>query len=164
MSKPVLLAAALLALAAPEVPARSTDRDAPMSVNAARSSGGLGDDDAILLEGDVVIEQGSMKVDAAVATVQRKGGDIERIVLDGDPVRMRQIADNGEPMDARARRVVYVMAEEVMVLTGDVEIIQTRGTLRAESVRYNIESGEVESGGDGNRVQMVIQPKKNGAG
>ena len=40
----------------------------------------------------------------------------------GESVRLRQVADNGEPMDARARQVVYTLADEVMVLTGAVEV------------------------------------------
>jgi lipopolysaccharide export system protein LptA len=164
MCKPAWLCAALALLAIDAHAARSPDRDAPMTVNAASQQGGLGDDDAIRLLGDVVIEQGSLRVNADNATVERKAGDIQRIVLEGNPVRMQQTTATGEAMDARARRVVYTMDDEVMVLTGAVEIAQTRGTLRAESVRYNLDTGQVESGGDGTRVQMVIQPKKGGAG
>ena len=44
--------------------------------------------------------------------------------------------------------------------TGDVRIEQPRGTLRGERVVYNLQTGRVESGGEGSgRVRMRILPR-----
>ena len=50
-----------------------------------------------------------------------------------------------------------------MVLTGGVVVEQTRGTLRGETIKYDLATGRLDGGGDGSRVQMRIMPKTGGA-
>jgi len=159
-SLPALLALALLpALSPAPAEARKSDRQQPMSVNADQQSGGLGADDALVLRGNVEIRQGTLAILADTATVERKDGDIARIVLEGGPVRMSQETDRGEPVDARATRVTYAPGEESLLLSGQASVAQPRGTLEAETIRYNLDTGAVDSGGDGTRVRMTIPPK-----
>ena len=99
-------------LAAAPVLAKSTDRDQPMDINADRSDSLLQDNGVSVLEGNVTIRQGTLEVDADRAEVHRRNGEIERIVLIGAPARLRQVSDTGEPMDARARQVVYTLSNE----------------------------------------------------
>lgn len=134
-----------------------------MEVQSDRQSGGLGEDDSVVLSGNVEITQGSLRVNAATATVERKAGEMSRIVLEGGPVRMQQESDRGEPIDASANRIVYSPSEEIMLLSGNAVVAQPRGNLRSETIRYNMTTGNVDSGGDGNRVQMTIQPKARAA-
>jgi len=135
-----------------------------MGIRSDRQSGGLGDDDSIVLSGNVEITQGTLQVTAASATVERRGGDMQRIVLEGTPVRIRQENDRGEVVDAQAAQVTYAPDSEVMLLSGGARVAQTRGDLQAETIRYNLDTGALDSGGDGNRVQMTIQPKARPAG
>ena len=150
-------------LASSGLEARKGDRDQPMDVRSDRQSGGLGDDDSIVLSGNVEITQGSLVVNAATATVERRGGDLQRIVLEGSPVRIRQQNERGETVDAQAARVTYAPDDEIMLLAGDARVAQERGDLQAETIRYNLDTGTIDSGGDGSRVQMTIQPKARAA-
>jgi lipopolysaccharide export system protein LptA len=160
----MLLAGALLALApATAAEARKSDREQPMGIKADRQVGGIGDDDSVVLSGDVVIEQGSLKVNAARATVERRGGAVARVVLEGSPVRIRQLNERGEPVDASAFRVTYAPDDEIMLLAGNARVRQERGELQAETIRYNLDTGTIDSGGDGSRIQMTIQPKARAA-
>jgi lipopolysaccharide export system protein LptA len=163
-SIPSLLVVLLPLLAAPALEAKKSDRDQPMGVRSDRQSGGLGDDDSIVMSGNVEITQGTLQVNAATATVERRGGDVQRIVLEGMPVRIRQQNDRGEVVDAQAARVTYAPDSEIMLLAGGARVAQTRGDLQAETIRYNLDTGNIDSGGDGNRVQMTIQPKARAAG
>jgi lipopolysaccharide export system protein LptA len=165
-SIPNLLAVLLpaLLLAAPALEARKGDRDQPMDVRSDRQSGGLGDDDSIVLSGNVEIVQGTLKVNAATATVERRGGDLQRIVLEGGPVRIQQQNERGETIDAQAARVTYAPDEEIMLLSGAARVAQARGDLQSDTIRYNLDTGTIDSGGDGSRVQMTIQPKARAAG
>ncbi|HEX4854348.1 lipopolysaccharide transport periplasmic protein LptA [Arenimonas sp.] len=139
--------------------ARSTDRSQPMDIDADRTDALLGDDAVSVLEGNVKIRQGSLEVDADRAEVHRRAGDIDRIVLTGAPARLRQVSDAGEAMDARASQVVYTLSSEVMLLTGGVVIEQPRGNLRGETIKYNVDTGRLDGGGDGQRVSLRILPK-----
>jgi len=159
--RPAALSVTLLALAFAAGPAlaKSTDRQQPMDLSAANMDALLSDDSVSTLEGSVSIRQGTLEVDADRAEVHRKAGEIDRIVLTGSPARLRQVSDQGEPMDASAAQVVYTMSSEVMVLTGNVVINQPRGNLRGETVKYDINTGRLDGGGDGQRVSMRILPK-----
>lgn len=152
----LLLAAAL---AAGPALAKSTDRQQPMDVSADNSDALMEDNGVSVLQGNVRIRQGTLEVDADRAEIHRRGGDIDRIVLTGAPVRLRQVSDGGEPLDASARTVTYTMSEEIMVLAGSVEIRQPRGTMRGETVRYDIDTGRLNGGGDGQGVTLRILPK-----
>jgi lipopolysaccharide export system protein LptA len=157
----LLLPLALL-LAAPAA-AKSSDRDQPMDISADRTDALLEDDSVSTLEGNVKIRQGTMEVDADRAEIHRVAGEIRRIVLTGAPARLHQISDAGEPMDAFARTITYTPDEDIMVLAGSVEIRQPRGTLRGETVKYDIGTGRLDGGGDGSRVSMRILPKSKPA-
>ena len=139
--------------------AKSTDRDQPMDINADSTDSLLDDNGMSVLTGNVKIRQGTLEVDADRAEIHRRNGEIDRIVLIGAPARLRQLSDSNEPLDARARQVVYTPPTENMVLTGNVEIQQPRGTLRGETVKYDINTGRLNGGGDGQRVSMRILPK-----
>ena len=155
-SKLLLLAAAV---AAAPVLAKSSDRNQPMDLSADRTDALLGDDSVSTLEGNVRIRQGTLEVDADRAEVHRAAGEINRIVLTGAPAVLRQVSDAGEPREATANRIVYMLGDETMMLTNNVVITQPRGTLRGETIKYDINTGRLDGGGDGARVSMRILPK-----
>ena len=162
-----LVALSLLLLAAVlpiDAPAKSSDRQQPMDIEADRTEAGLGDDSEATLSGNVKISQGSLQVDAARATIHRRGGEISQVVLNGSPATLRQVADNGEPMTARASQIVYTLSSDVVLLTGGVVIEQPRGTLRGETIKYDLKTGRLDGGGDGSRVKMRIMPKTAAGG
>ena len=157
----LMLLAALLPM---QAQAKSTDRSQPMDVEADRTDAGMGDDSDAILTGNVLITQGTLQVGADRATIQRKAGEISQVVLTGNPATLKQVNDNGEPMNARARQIVYTLSSDVVVLTGGVVIEQTRGTLRGETIKYDLKTGRLDGGGDGTRVKMRIMPKSAGTG
>jgi lipopolysaccharide export system protein LptA len=152
--------AVLLALALPgAAAAKTTDRNAPMDIDAGHSDSVLTDDGDAVLSGGVTITQGTLEVKSDDATIHRKGGEISQVVLTGSPATLKQVNDNGEPMNARAARIVYTLSSDLVVLTGGVVIEQPRGNMRGESVTYDLKSGRLNGGGNGGRVKMTILPK-----
>jgi lipopolysaccharide export system protein LptA len=147
-----------LALALPAA-AKSTDRQQPMDIKADTSSALLEDDSVSTLDGNVEITQGTLKVQADHAEIHQAGGEIRQVVLTGDPARLDQVADNGDPTKATAQRIVYTLSDEMMVLTGGVVITQPRGNMRGETIKYDINTGRLDGGGDGQRVSLRILPK-----
>jgi lipopolysaccharide export system protein LptA len=160
---PLLLLAPALLFAGGAV-AKSTDRNQPMDIDAAHADAVLTDDGDAQLSGDVVITQGSLKVQADKAVVTRKAGEIDEIVLTGAPAVLSQTNDNGEKMTARAARIVYTITTDLIVMTGGVVVNQPRGNLRGEMIKYDLTTGRLDGGGGGGRVQMRIMPKAKPAG
>jgi len=91
--------------------------------------------------------------------IHRAGGDISEVTLTGNPATLKQVNDNGEAMNARAAQIVYTLSSDLVVLTGGVVVEQPRGTLRGETIKYDLKTGHLDGGGDGKRVQMRIMPK-----
>lgn len=140
--------------------ARSTDRNQPMDAESNQNTCTLGDAGQCELTGNVKIIQGSLNIDAAKATIFRAGGDISRALLSGGPVVLNQQMDDGTQMTARASNVDYNLKTDVVVFTGDVQLQQPRGTMSGQRVVYNLKTGSIDSGGQGNgRVKMRILPK-----
>jgi lipopolysaccharide export system protein LptA len=135
----------------------------PFAADAKTTDAMLGDDSESILSGNVLITQGTLEVGADKAVIQRKAGDISQIVLTGSPATLKQVSDAGEPMNAHASQIVYTLSSDVVVLTGGVVIEQPRGTLRGETIKYDLKTGRLDGGGDGTRVQMRIMPKTGGA-
>ena len=160
--RPADLAAALLALAtlafAAGAPARTSDRNQPMDIEAAHQVCGLGANDSCTYT-DVTMTQGTLRIKAAKAVIQQVNGDMSRVQMTGG-VTLRQQLDDGTDFDSKSSAVDYDLRNEVVVFTGNVGITQNRGTLNGERVVYNMKTGQVESGGSGNgRVKMRILPK-----
>jgi len=166
MSRPIdvlparLLLALLMAGVASTAGARSNDRSQPMDAEANQNTCTLGDAGQCVMTGNVQINQGSLDISAAKATVFRAGGDISRALLSGSPVVLKQQMDDGTPMTAHASNVDYNLSTDVVIFTGDVMIQQPRGTMSGQRVVYNLKTGSVDSGGEGNgRVKMRIRPR-----
>ena len=155
----VLLVAALLA-AAGTATARTSDRNQPMDTESAHSDCTLSDAGNCVMTGNVQITQGSLHIVADKAVIYRAGGDISRAVLTGTPAVLKQLMDDGTPVTAHASNVDYNLTTEEVVFTGNVELQQPRGSMSGERVVYNLKTGVINSGGDGNgRVKMRIMPK-----
>ena len=58
-----------------------------------------------------------------------------------------------------APRIEYLLAEQKVVMTGGVRIERPRGVLSGERVIYHLDTGEMEAGEPGGRVNMTIAPK-----
>ncbi len=140
--------------------ARSSDRSQPMDIDAGRQEGTLDDRAPTILSGGVHITQGTLDIKSDRAVISLAGGDPSRAVLTGSPVVLKQSMDDGTPMTAHASKVDYNLQTEIVVFTGDVEIQQPRGTMSGQRVVYNLSTGRVDSGGEGNgRVKMRILPR-----
>lgn len=139
--------------------ARTADRNQPMDTESNSNNCTLGDAGQCQLIGNVHITQGSLNIDAAKATILRAGGNISRALLSGGPVLLTQQMDDGTPMTARASNVDYNLDTEVVIFTGNVQLQQPRGSMSGQRVVYNLKTGSVDSGGEGNgRVKMRILP------
>jgi len=143
--------------------AKSTDRNQPMDVESDRTDADISDNGEAILSGNVKITQGSLEVAADKATIKRADGDISEVVLTGAPATLHQVNDNGETMNAQAAQITYYTAgKDLIVLSGAVVIEQPRGTLRGETIKYDLKTGRLDGGGDGSRVKMRIMPKTAG--
>lgn len=153
-----MLAVSVLAFAGGAA-ARTSDRNQPMDISADHGTLTVGNNGQSVLTGNVTISQGSLNVVSAKAVIDQIDGELSRALMSGG-VTLKQVLDDGSPINVTSSNVDYNLKTEVVVFTGKVTITQQRGTLNGERVVYNMKTSQVESGGAGNgRVKMRILPK-----
>jgi len=158
-------------LAAPLAHALGNDREKPMDVTADYSKINQGKDKqpgTTYLRGNVRVVQGTMKANAAEATIHQKAnGDVQRVVMTGKQAHVEQRQEGGGLMTADADQIDFNNDTSVAVLTGNVKVVQAgRGEFHGEKMTYNTNTGEMESGDTnaGSRVHIIMQPKAKAAG
>lgn len=113
---------------------------------------------AVAKQGDVTINSDRLTVYYAAQGGAAQGGDIDRIVAEGN-VRIVQGS-----RQATANRAVYFRAEERMSLTGSPKVTEgTNSVQGTEIVLYLKENRSVVIGGQSGRVNAVFQPQKGGS-
>lgn len=155
----------VLALLAPAAQALESDRTQPIMLEADRAeldeSRGTG-----IYHGHVLVTQGSLELTAETLTMERSEQG-ERMLAEGTPATYRQQPDGGgPPVRAKARRIEYLADRQLLILTGDAELVRGGDTFHSGQIVYDIANNRVSAGGtagDGQgRVRIVIQPQ--GAG
>lgn len=158
----LLFIAVILAALPLAAPARESDRQQSMSIEADDTNAVLDDDGESTLTGNVSITQGTLKITAHSATIARKAGDISSVLFQGTPATLQQENDNGALMKAQGNRIDYDVAAESVTLTGNVLVDQAGDSLRGERIVYDLKNGRLNGQGDGSgdgRIRMTIQPK-----
>ena len=159
--------------------ALSSDRSQPMLIDAnyqkstQSQTGKASDPDITKLDGNVVVNQGSMKAHADHATIYKNPsgvtdkngnvGAITRVVLIGKQAHLQQVHDGDcGLMTADADNIDYLNSTGIATLTGGVVVVQKgKGEFHGERMIYNTNTGEMESGdlSSSSRVHMVMEPK-----
>ncbi len=158
-------AAVVLSLMVPAltVQAKSSDRNQEMTIDAGAQSGTLIGDGITTLSQGVIITQGTLDLRSAKADIHMKDGQAVRAVFTGNPATMKQQLDDGSWMNARADKIDYDITTETIVLTGNYRVESAQGVNTGGTMTYNTRTGQMNSGGDGQRVRTVIPPKNKGA-
>ena len=155
-----LALAALLMAAAPPLRALPEDRLKAIEITAARAE--RNDREGFTVySGAVVLEQGSLHIEAERLTIFHDREAADRIVALGAPATLRQqpAPDRGF-VTASARRIVYERSRELIVLREAASIEQEGAVVTGESIQYFMAELRVRADADDSddtaRVQVFI--------
>lgn len=157
------LAAFLLAGCAGQVLAKSSDRNQEMVIDSGSADGSFADNGSTILQGNVVIIQGTLDIRASRGEIFMKNGEVSRAVFTGKPAQLKQVNDDGTPVTATADKLEYDVLNEIITLTGNYKVTSPKGSNSGQRMVYNTRTGAMQSGGDGTRVRTVIKPKNKAA-
>jgi lipopolysaccharide export system protein LptA len=152
----------LLMLASSLALAKSSDRNQPMYLDSDAQDGNMSGDGVSIWTGNVLVKQGTIDIRAGRLELTQRNGDPVRAVFTGKQVSLKQQMDDGSPIEMSADKVDYNLVTEEIELTGNYTVKSPRGTNSGQRMVYNVNTGNVKSGGDGTRVRTVIQPKAAG--
>lgn len=114
--------------------------------------------------GNVVIQQGGMRITAAEVRIVLESDELTRVEIDGAPATFEHLPPGStQPTRGMARSMVYEVKAATVELKGEARVEQRGDEVAGESIRYDLKDDRVlaASGqGAGERVQMTITPRR----
>ncbi|MCB1829612.1 MAG: lipopolysaccharide transport periplasmic protein LptA [Chromatiaceae bacterium] len=155
--------ACCLALILPiQVSALESDSEQPIYVEA--DGADINDKTGVsVYTGNVVVTQGSIKLNASKVTVTQKGEKSDHILAEGNPVEFEQKTSDKGLIKGRANTADYHIDSEIVYMVGDAIMIQGKDTFRSDRITYDRVKGQVKAGASAKgqqRVRIAVQPKK----
>ena len=150
-----------MCLSASPVLALQSDREQPIHLQADRVE--INEKQASsLYQGNVHLQQGSLKIDAEEVAVQMKNGNLDVIVIRGKPAILEQQPDNqAELVRSRAEYMEYYAAQERLILKTNAEVTQGNNLFQGDHIEYDTRNSVVKAHkdpGSDTRVHAIIQP------
>lgn len=143
-----------------------TDRNQPISLLADRAT--YNEKTGVTTySGNVVIEQGTMKLQAASIVAQlNKSKQISTITATGSPAKFQQQVDTAKGVArGEAQKIIYDAETGLINLIGNAYLYQDGASIRSGTLKYSMNKGDIEAnGGTGStgtpksRVQIIIPP------
>ena len=115
--------------------------------------------------GSVVMEQGSMKIQADEVVIYGKVKSVSRIVAKGTPAQFTQVPKAGsKPVTATGETLEYKVSDKILYLVEDAKLEQEGSTLTGPKIVYDVKKAVVHAGDtkkeSNDRIRMVIPPTK----
>ena len=117
--------------------------------------------------GNVIIEQGTMKLQAASIVAQlNKNKQISTITATGGPAKFQQQVDTAKGVAReKKKKIIYNAETGIINLIGNAYLYQDGASIRSSSLKYSMNKGDIEASGSSNstgsakgRVQIIIPP------
>ena len=106
------------------------------------------DRDAMLLEGNLLLQTREWLLQAERAVVSGPANRPSSVRLEGSPVRLRSIAAEGDDfLEATAPAMEYDRSANSLLLSGGAFLRQGRQVLRSAIIEYDIESDRFQARG-----------------
>ncbi|MBE0509400.1 MAG: lipopolysaccharide transport periplasmic protein LptA [Chromatiales bacterium] len=154
-----------LLLALPLGPLCADEAPAPISIEADRLEISQPDGRS-LYQGQVVLQQGELRLEADTLQLQQQQGQLQRAIADGTPVRLQLPDDqSAQLIRAQALHMDYDISNNSIELKGEAVLWRGGDEFRGQLLRYNIEQRSVQASGhqptDGSdgRVRIILQPE-----
>ena len=161
LSLKIALAGALLAASLPAL-AKTGDTDQPIHIESDQQSLDM-QGNIVTFTGNVVVTQGSIKINADKVVVTRPADQKGKEVIDGygNPATFYQMQDNGKPVKGRASKMHYELANDFVVLTGNAYLEQLDSNIKGDKITYLVKEQKMQAFSDkGKRVTTVLVPSQ----
>jgi lipopolysaccharide export system protein LptA len=113
-------------------------------------------------QGNVVIQQGSLKVSSDELEIDAsKGEGNEIFIATGNPAKYSQKQEDGSIVTAKADKIEYHRQTRSLSLEGNAEIKQNSSSVQGESITFNMELEQIIAQGsdqESGRVITTFQP------
>jgi len=161
LSLNLVLASSLLAASIPAF-AVTGDTEQPIHIESDQQSLDM-QGNVVTFTGNVIVTQGTIKINADKVVVTRPGGEDGKEVIDGygNPATFYQMQDNGKPVKGRASQMHYELAKDFVVLTGKAYLEQLDSNITGDKITYLVKEQKMQAFSEkGKRVTTVLVPSQ----
>ena len=161
LSLKIALAGALLAASLPAL-AKTGDTDQPIHIESDQQSLDM-QGNIVTFTGNVVVTQGTIKINADKVVVTRPADQKGKEVIDGygNPATFYQMQDNGKPVKGHASKMHYELQNDFVVLTGNAYLEQLDSNIKGDKITYLVKEQKMQAFSDkGKRVTTVLVPSQ----
>ncbi|MEX3018029.1 lipopolysaccharide ABC transporter substrate-binding protein LptA [Kluyvera sp. STS39-E] len=161
LSLKLALAASLLAASLPAM-AVTGDTDQPIHIESDQQSLDM-QGNIVTFTGNVVVTQGTIKINADKVVVTRPADQKGKEVIDGygNPATFYQMQDNGKPVKGHASKMRYELQNDFVVLTGNAYLEQLDSNIKGDKITYLVKEQKMQAFSDkGKRVTTVLVPSQ----
>ncbi|MBV7405028.1 lipopolysaccharide ABC transporter substrate-binding protein LptA [Enterobacter sp. ENT03] len=161
LSLNLMLASTLLAASIPAF-ALTGDTDQPIHIESDQQSLDM-QGNVVTFTGNVVVTQGTIKINADKVVVTRPGGEEGKEVIDGfgKPATFYQMQDSGKPVKGHASQLHYELQNDFVVLTGDAFLEQLDSNIKGDKITYLVKEQKMQAYSEkGKRVTTVLVPSQ----
>ena len=150
LSLNLVLASSLLAASIPAF-AVTGDTDQPIHIESDQQSLDM-QGNVVTFTGNVIVTQGTIKINADKVVVTRPGGEQGKEVIDGygKPATFYQMQDNGKPVEGHASQMHYELAKDFV-----------DSNIKGDKITYLVKEQKMQAFSDkGKRVTTVLVPSQ----
>lgn len=135
------------------------DTNKPINIESGSQSVNM-ETNTLVFDDNVVITQGSIKINASKVKIIRQVGKRETVEAYGSPVKFRQTLDNGKPVNGQGNSVHYNLGSEFLTLTGNAQLKQQDSFVKANKITYDVKKQQLKAtkGKTRSRVKTVLIP------
>ena len=157
-----LVLASVLLASSPLALALTGDTEKPIHIESDQQSLDM-QGNVVTFTGNVVVTQGTIKINADKVVVTRPGGQEGKEVIDGygKPATFYQMQDNGKPVKGHASQMHYELQNDFVVLTGDAYLEQLDSNIKGDKITYLVKEQKMQAFSEkGKRVTTVLVPSQ----
>ena len=144
--------------------AYALEKDTSQPISIESNAGSYDDKKGLsIYTGEVVIIQGSMRLEADKVIVYLDNREIQKLVATGTPVKFQQTPEAGkEDVHGHSLTAEYYPETKILIMMQQAVIWQGKNSTASERIEYD-RASEVLKAGDGKsasaRVRVILQPK-----
>lgn len=140
--------------------ARTDDASKPINIKA--DSAEINDITGVsVYRGNVKITQGSMQLTGEKVVLETANKKVKKIIAEGDLSTFRQTTDDGKLINAEAKKMVYKISANEVVLTNNAKLTESGNTFASDRIVFYTDKEIVSAGSSsGNdRVNITVFPE-----
>ncbi len=151
-----------LVLCASVTQALPDDQQQPIHVTA---NSAVQENNTVTYRGDVIITQGSVRIEADQVVIYHEKGKLQKAVATGKPARFQEQPEvNGGLITGKAGTLIYYGADQRVELLQDAFVDRDKSTVKGDRIEYLLPSktvrAETTASNANSRVEMVLQPSQ----